>query len=159
MAPLPHPPQRVRDGALEWFIAEYEGKEKIKVTNSGSGNFDEFKVFLCQRPPVACSRFTSSPRPPPPRMLIACCSFEADPVFQASLAEERISFGFLRMISGDQVTASPGCCFVGHAGHVDACSHCMLLAGVQARQVCVLCVCRSLRQRHGQGILAAAPPL
>ena len=38
------PLQRVRDGALVWFIAEYEGKEKIKVTNSGSGNFDEFKV-------------------------------------------------------------------------------------------------------------------
>jgi hypothetical protein len=81
---------------------------------------------------------------------------KTSPLFSA---EERISFGFLRMISGDQVTASPGCCFVGHAGHVDACSHCMLLAGVQARQVCVLCVCRSLRQRHGQGILAAAPPL
>ena len=47
--PPPWPPsliplQRVRDGALVWFIAEYEGKEKIKVTNSGSGNFDEFKV-------------------------------------------------------------------------------------------------------------------
>jgi hypothetical protein len=38
-------------------------------------------------------------------MRIACCSFETDPVFQASLADERISFGFLRMISGDQVTA------------------------------------------------------
>ena len=42
--PPPHPVQRVRDGSLEWFIAEYEGKEKIKVTNSGSGNFDAFKV-------------------------------------------------------------------------------------------------------------------
>jgi hypothetical protein len=38
--------QRVRDGALEWFIAEYEGKEKIKATSSGSGNFDEFKVEI-----------------------------------------------------------------------------------------------------------------
>ena len=37
-------PQRIRDGALEWMICEYEGKEKIKVTNSGNGNFDEFKV-------------------------------------------------------------------------------------------------------------------
>ena len=43
--------QRVRDGSLEWFIAEYEGKEKIKVTNSGSGNFDEFKVARRTRPP------------------------------------------------------------------------------------------------------------
>ncbi len=56
MAPLPHPPQRVRDGALEWFIAEYEGKEKIKVTNSGSGNFDEFKV---------CLRNATAPDPSP----------------------------------------------------------------------------------------------
>jgi hypothetical protein len=42
--PPPHPVQRVRDGSLEWFIAEYEGKDKIKVTNSGSGSFDAFKV-------------------------------------------------------------------------------------------------------------------
>jgi hypothetical protein len=56
-------PQRIRDGALEWLICEYEGKEKIKVTNSGNGNFDEFK---------------------------------------ASLSDDRISFGFFRMISGDQ---------------------------------------------------------
>jgi hypothetical protein len=50
--------QRVRDGSLEWCIAEYEGKEKIKVTNSGSGNFDEFKVAhracLPRQPASSC---------------------------------------------------------------------------------------------------------
>ena len=81
--------QRVRDGSLEWFIAEYEGKEKIKVTNSGSGNFDEFKVcnFL--------SHETGS--------LFERRACEVDVPLQASLAEDRISFAFLRMISGDQV--------------------------------------------------------
>jgi hypothetical protein len=45
----------VRDGSLEWLIAEYEGKEKIKVTNSGNGNFDEFKVHA-SLPPAAAPR-------------------------------------------------------------------------------------------------------
>jgi hypothetical protein len=76
-------PQRIRDGALEWLICEYEGKEKIKVTNSGNGNFDEFKV---KRPPRLS-------RAPASRHFCA----------QASLSDDRISFGFFRMISGDQV--------------------------------------------------------
>jgi hypothetical protein len=76
-------PQRIRDGALEWLICEYEGKEKIKVTNSGNGNFDEFKV---KRPPRMS-------RVPASRHFCA----------QASLSDDRISFGFFRMISGDQV--------------------------------------------------------
>ena len=60
------PLQRVRDGALEWFIAEYEGKEKIKVTNSGSGNFDEFKVCLRNANALLSrARVASSPRPLP----------------------------------------------------------------------------------------------
>ncbi len=79
--------QRVRDGSLEWLIAEYEGKERIKVANSGNGNFDEFKVHACYRAPQCA---------------------DADTASQAALADERISFGFLRMISGDQV-----CCRVG----------------------------------------------
>ena len=94
----------MRDGALEWFIAEYEGKEKIKVTNSGSGNFDEFKVCHCHYPLLALRKRLANGG-----LLCAAdarCSRKVlliTPALQASLSDERISFGFLRMISGDQV--------------------------------------------------------
>jgi hypothetical protein len=64
--------QRIRDGSLEWLIVEYEGKEKVKVTNSGSGNFDEFKVKrLVQTQPAA---LLVSPMVRDPSLMIASAS-------------------------------------------------------------------------------------